>query len=420
MLVDMRVESEPMTEADAVAEASRPRYLLARGLVVVAVAIAMIGSSLPSPLYGLYGVRLHLDHVWLTAIYGNYSVGTVFALFVLGRVSDRIGDRRVLIVTALTATCLGAVIMALAQGLPMLLVGRFFAGMGTGCIMGPATAALVELDPMRDRVRAAVVATVAVTAGITSGVILSAVALEAGLAPTVTPFAFLAVSAVSILAALGLVPWAPAEVVPPTRHMAASDAGKPGTRALVREAGLPFVVSCAGMATAWMVGGCFLALGAIFARRLAGIHDPALAALSVAVFQIVAGCAQLAARNQPPPRLVIGGVAMAAFGLLLATSAAALGSAALFCVGALFTGAGYGCGFSGAAGIGSRSAPAQGRATIVSFTYIAGYLGNLLPVLTLGLIADHFGLFAALTSLACAATLVGAIVAWATGRLAVA
>jgi hypothetical protein len=99
----------------------------------------------------------------------------------------------------------------------------------------------------------------------------------------------------------------------------------------------------------------------------------------VAVFQIVAGCAQLAARNQPPPRLVIGGVAMAAFGLLLATSAAALGSAALFCVGALFTGAGYGCGFSGAAGIGSRSAPAQGRATIVSFTYIAGYLGNLLP-----------------------------------------
>jgi MFS family permease len=407
-----------MSEAPTVAEASRPRFLLARGLVIIAVAVAMIGSSAPSPIYGLYQARLHLDHVWLTAIYGNYSVGTVFALFVLGRVSDRIGDRRLLLLAALAATMLGAIIMALAHGLPMLLVGRFFAGMGTGCIMGPATAALVELDPMRDRVRAAVVATVAVTAGITSGVIISAIALELGVAPTVAPFLVLALSAATTLVALRLVAWAPPEVASAMLHPPATGASKPRTGALVREAGLPFVVSCAGMATAWMVGGCFLALGALFARRLAGIHDPALAALTVAVFQIVAGCAQLGGRNAPPRRLVIGGVAMAACGLLLATLAAALGSAALFCVGALFTGAGYGCGFSGSAGIASRSAPARGRATIVSFTYIAGYLGNLVPVLALGVVADHFGLFAALASLAGAATAVGAMVALATWRLA--
>ena len=405
-----------MNEA-AVATECRPPFLLARCLVILAVAVAMVGSSLPSPLYGLYQAHLHLDHVWLTAIYGTYSVGTVFALFVLGRVSDRIGDRRLLLFAALAATILGAVVMALAHGLPMLLIGRFFAGMGTGCIMGPATAALVELDPMRDRVRAAVIATVAVTAGITSGVIISAIALEADVAPTVAPFAILAVAAATILVALRFVAWTRASVVPATLDRATPAEAKPGAGALLREAGLPFVLSCAGMATAWMVGGCFLALGALFARRLAGIHDPAVAALTVAVFQIVAGCAQLGGRNLAPRRLVIGGVALAASGLLLATLAAAIGSAALFCVGALFTGAGYGGGFSGAAAIGSRSAPARGRATIVSFTYIAGYLGNLLPVLTLGLIADRFGLFAALASLAGAATLVGAVVALGTRRL---
>jgi MFS family permease len=411
------------TVAEAAAEASRPQFRPARVLVILAVAVAMVGSSLPSPLYGLYQAHLHLDHVWLTAVYGNYSVGTVFALFVLGRVSDRIGDRRLLLFAALAATILGAVIMALAHGLPTLLIGRFFAGMGTGCIMGPATAALVELDPRRDRVRAAVIATVAVTSGITSGVIISAIALEAGVAPTIAPFVILAVAAGMILLALRLVTWAPVEVVAAAPHAATPHAAGmgevgPGAGALLREAGLPFVLACAGMATAWMVGGCFLALGALFARRLAGIEDPALAALTVAVFQIVAGCAQLGGRNQPPRRLVIGGVAMAAFGLSLATLAAAIGSAALFCVGALFTGAGYGCGFSGAAAIGSRSAPARGRATIVSFTYIAGYLGNLVPVLALGVIADHFGLFAALASLAGAATLVGAGVALGTRRLA--
>ena len=400
-----------MTEATAMAKEGRPRFLLARGVVVIAVAMAMIGSSAPSPIYGLYQAHLHLDHVWLTAIYGAYSVGTVFALFVLGRVSDRIGDRRLLLLAALGATILGAVIMALAHGLPMLLIGRFFAGMGTGCIMGPATAALVELDPLRDRVRAAIVATVAVTAGITSGVIISAAALEMDIAPAVSPFVILALSAAITMVALRLVPWASPAVAPAMLHPATSAETKPGAVALMREAGMPFVVSCAGMATAWMAGGSFLALGAIFARRLAGIHDPAVAALTVAVFQIVAGCAQLGGRNLEPRRVVVAGAAFMALGLILATAAAAFGSSALFCVGALLTGAGYGCGFSGAAAIGSRSAPARGRATIVSFTYVAGYLGNLLPVLTLGLIADRFGLFAAIATLAGAVVVCGGALA---------
>jgi MFS family permease len=396
-----------MSQAAVATEDCRPQYRLARFIVILAVAVAMVGSSDATPLYGLYQAHLHLNHVWITAIYGNYSVGTLFALFVLGRVSDQIGDRRLLLFAALAATILGAVLIAIAHGLPMLLIGRFFAGMGTGCIAGPATAALVELDPLRDRVRAAVSSTVAVTAGITGGVILSAAALEWRIDPTVTPYALLALAAVTVMVALRLVPWAPPEVAPAMLHPSATGGQKSGTWALVREAGLPFVLGCAGMALAWMVGGCFLGLGALFAHRLAGIHDPAVAALTVAIFQIVAGCAMLGGRNLEPRRVVVVGAVFMGTGLLLATAAAAWGSAGLFCVGALFTGAGYGCGFSGAAAISSRSAPAQGRATVISFTYIAGYLGNLLPVLTLGVIADQFGLFAAIATLAGAAVVFG-------------
>ncbi|HEX3982765.1 MAG TPA: MFS transporter, partial [Acidisoma sp.] len=261
-----------------------PRYLLARGLVILSVAVAMVGSSAPSPIYGLYQQRFGLDHVWLTAIYGNYSLGTIVALFVLGRISDRIADRRVLIIGALGAAILGAVLMAVAQSLPMLLVGRFFAGMGTGCVMGPATAALVELDPQRDRVRAAIIATVAVTAGITSGVVITAFALQAQIAPLLFPFAMLGISAVILAAALPLAPWAPRDVLPATVHI--EQGSKPSLGLLIRESGPGFWLACAGMATAWMVGGCFLALGAIFARQLAGIHNPAAAGLTVAAFQI--------------------------------------------------------------------------------------------------------------------------------------
>ncbi len=409
-----------MNRLAAATEENRPTYRRARFLVILAVAIAMFGSSAPSPLYSLYQHRLHFSHTMLTAIYGAYSVGTLFALFLLGRISDRIGDRRLLLFAALAAVILGALVMAVADTVPLLLIGRFLAGMGTGCVMGPATAALVELDPARDRVRAAVIATVAVTAGITCGVIVTGIALEAREDPAVTPYAVLGLSAAAILVGLRAVRWAPRDVPPATLHPSArsEDQPKPGLGALIREAGWPFAVSCAGMATAWMVGGCFLGLGALFARRLAGINDPALAGLTVAVFQIVAGCAQLGGRNLPPRRLVIAGAALMATGLLLATLAAATGSAVLFCIGALPTGAGYGCAFSGAAAIGNRSAPARGRATIVSFIYIAGYLGNLGPVLCLGVIADQFGLFAALASLASAATLFGAALAVATLALA--
>lgn len=395
---------------------SRPGYLLSRGVVVAAISVAMLGSSAPSPIYGLYQTRLGIDHVWLTAIYGIYSLGTVFALFLLGRVADRIADRRVLIYAALAAAGIGAVLMALAHSVPALLIGRFFAGMGTGCVMGPATAALIELDPARDRVRAAVIATLAVTGGITSGVVISAAALACDLAPTLSPFILLSSLSALLIVTLRLVPWTPPEVAPATAHPAAPVL-KPRLGELVREAGKPFVVSCAAMATAWMAGGCFLALGAIFARQLAGIHDPAIAALTVAVFQIVAGSAQLGGRNVEPRRLAMAGSAIMASGLIMATAAAALGAAWLFYVGALLMGLGYGCCFSGAASISSHSAPARGRATIVSFTYIAGYLGNLIPVMLLGVIADHFGLFAAIASLGGAVTVCGALLILALLRL---
>ncbi|MCB8876162.1 MFS transporter [Acidisoma silvae] len=392
-----------------------PRYMAARCFVILAVAIAMVGSSAPSPIYGVYAQHMHLNHMMLTVIYGFYSLGTVAALFLLGRISDRIPDRRVLLIVALCCAILGGILMALAGNVPVMLIGRFFAGMGTGCIIGPATAALVELDPARDRVRAAIVATVAVTAGITSGVVITAAALEERFAPTLTSFVVIIVVASITIAALLLVRWVPHDVAPATVHPTAQ--AKSSMGAMIREAGAGFWISCAGMVTAWMVGGCFLALGAIFARQLAGIHDPAIAALTVAVFQVVAGCVQLGGRNQPPRRLLMAGAVFMMTGLVLATLAAAIDSAVLFCIGALFTGMGYGGGFSASAAIGNRSAPARARAAIVSLTYIAGYLGNLIPVILLGVIADLFGLFAAITVLAAGAVLLGGSLILAVRRL---
>jgi MFS family permease len=393
----------------------RPRYRAARVLVVASIVIALCGSSAPSPLYSLYQDRWHFDSAVLTAVYAIYSFGTLLALALLGRVSDLLDDRRLILFGGLLAVTLGAVLIAAADSVPLLLVGRLFAGLGTGAVMGPATAALLELDPARDGTRSAVVATVAMTAGGTIGPIVTGIALETGAAPTVLPFLLLAVCAIAFLIGLRLVSWTPKDVAGAARR----DRVQPALGTLIRQAGAPFLISCAGLALAWSIGGSYVGLGATFARRLVGITNPAVAGLTVAIFQTVAGCGQLYCRNRPAHKALVLGAALMSAGLVLGAFAAAVVSAALFGLATLVTGLGYGACFSGAAAIGNRSAPANGRATIVSLTYAAGYIGNMLPVMGLGVLADHFGLFTAMATLAGCTALASVAIArpgWRLGR----
>jgi MFS family permease len=387
---------------------------LARRLVIATVVLALLGSSAPSPLYGFYQDRWHFAATVLTEIYTAYSLGTLTTLLVIGRISDRLGDRRSLLLFGLGAVAVGAVIMATAGSVAALLVGRVFAGFGTGAVMGPATAALVELDPMRDGKKAAVIATVAITAGGTLGPILTGAALALNAAPGVTPYIVLAIAAVVTAICLSQTAW-PAK--PPPAVQMRTGIPAHGFGRTLRNAGLPYIIACAGMALAWMVGGTFVGLGPTFARHLIGVHSAALAGLTVSAFQVVAGASQLLCRSMTLKRLLVGGAILMGLSLLLCTLAAAMDSAALFCLGTLSTGAGFGCAFAGSAALASRSAPLRSRATLVSLAYAVGYIGNLLPVVALGAIADDLGLFDAMAACALATTIGAAGIAAAAARM---
>ena len=381
--------------------------------MIATVVLALLGSSAPSPLYGFYQDRWHFAATVLTEIYTAYSLGTLTTLLVIGRVSDRLGDRRSLLLFGLGAVAVGAVIMAMAGSVDALLVGRVFAGFGTGAVMGPATAALVELDPKRDGKKAAVIATVAITAGGALGPILSGAALALNAAPSVTPYIVLAVAAVVTAICLSRTAW---PATSPVVHLSVGIATDGFGRTL-RNAGLPYVIACAGMALAWMVGGTFVGLGPTFARHLIGIHSAALAGLTVSAFQVVAGTSQLLTRSMTLKRMLVGGAILMGLSLLLCTLAAAMDSAVIFCLGTVLTGAGFGCCFAGSAALASRSAPPHSRATLVSLAYAVGYIGNLLPVVALGAIADDLGLFDAMAACALATTIGAAGIAAAAWRV---
>src|ERR1700729_2374057 len=128
----------------------------------LALAVAMLGTTLPTPLYGLYRQRFGFSELMITVIFATYAAGVIASLLLLlfGRLSDQIGRRRMLL-PGLVLSALSAVCFLTATGLPLLLVGRVLSGLSAGIFTGTATATLLDLAPAGRRRRATLVAAMA-------------------------------------------------------------------------------------------------------------------------------------------------------------------------------------------------------------------------------------------------------------------
>src|ERR1700733_13253514 len=90
----------------------RHRYLSRNGgfYLLLSITISFLaGSSAPTPLYALYQAQWGLSPITVTIIFGIYAVAVLTALLFLGRLSDHLGRRPVLI----AATAVQAATMVL-------------------------------------------------------------------------------------------------------------------------------------------------------------------------------------------------------------------------------------------------------------------------------------------------------------------
>ncbi|MGI4856853.1 MAG: MFS transporter [Janthinobacterium lividum] len=424
-------------------------------LVLGALVVAMANSTAPSPLYRLFQTQWGFSATTLTLVYAVYSGGVLMTLLSLGPLSDRLRDRRLLIVPALGVIAAGALCIAAATSVGGLIAGRLLSGLGTGALTGAASAALVELMAPVARKRAALLATTSITAGAALGPALSALALWLHLGPTHLPFILTALAALGVAGGLLRVGWPartiaataapggvvarPASAMPGATPDAAGDAGTHATdtphrvhaagmsadtphmaraadmtaedaaaaavqestlrpdAAPDREPGLlascgpAFIVASAALALAWAAGAFAMTLAPTLAERLMGIHDRTVIALLLCALQIVMGITQLSARHAAPRTALVVGTVLVALAVPICALASWWGMAALFCGGTLAIGIGYGAGFVGAAAMVNDIAPAHRRASAVSLFYVVGYGGSALPILAFGALADAFG-----------------------------
>jgi predicted MFS family arabinose efflux permease len=339
----------------------------------------MLGTTLPTPLYGLYRAKFGFSELTITLIFATYAAGVIAALILFGRVSDAIGRRRTLL-PGLAFSALSAVAFLLAHGLAMLFVGRLLSGLSAGIFTGTATATMLDLAPAEARGRATLVATMANMGGLGLGPLLAgALAQRAGLKLHLTFWADLAVLAPAIAAI-----WLMAEPGQPTGERRL----RPQTLSVPGELRVQFLAAALGGFAGFAMLGLFTAVSPAFLAEL--LHEPSHLLLGVIVFAVFAAslAGQLALERVGADRAVPLGCAVLAFAMLLLAVSLLGGSLALLIVAGMIGAGGQGLAFrAGLAGLGA-AAPPERRAEVASSYFIVAYVAISLPVIGVGLLAD--------------------------------
>jgi MFS family permease len=351
-----------------------------------ALAVAMLGTTLPTPLYGLYRQQFGFSELMITVIFATYAAGVIASLVLFGRLSDQIGRRTVLL-PALVLSALSAVCFLTATGLPLLLVGRVLSGLSAGIFTGTATATLIDHAPAGRRRGATLVATLANMGALGSGPLLAGLLSQwAGSPLRLTFWVDLA-----LLVPAGLGIWAMPESVRRTTHphLRPQALKIPGEmRSTFTEAAL---VGFAGFA----VLGLLTAVTPAFLGQELGVTSRAIVGL--VVFAAFAGstAGQLALEFVPERAAIPTGAGGLIAGMGVLALGLAASSLALLVLGSVVAGLGQGLSFrAGLTAVNERS-PASERGAVASSFFVVMYVGVSLPVIGEGVLAQAIGLRAA-------------------------
>jgi predicted MFS family arabinose efflux permease len=365
----------PITRAPAPSRrlTGRPALLLLASLIVSLLA----SSSAPTPLYASYQARWGFSPITTTVVFGIYAVSVLVALLTLGKLSDHVG-RRPLLLAALTAQMVAMAVFATADGVGALLIARVVQGLATGAALGAIGAGMLDIDPKRGTLANSVSPGI----GTASGALLSALAVR--YLPAPTHLIYLAILGVFLLQAVGVALMR--ETV--TRTPGALATLKPEIK-LPRAVRTPVIAAAPVLFAVWALAGLYGALGPSLVSSMTGSSSVVLGGLSLTVLAGVAAVAVLLMRGARPRTMMLTGIIALAAGVAVTEVALSAGSAGLFFVGTAIAGIGFGSGFQGGIRMVVPLVAAHERSGVLSLLYVISYLGMGVPAVAAGFLAVH-------------------------------
>jgi MFS family permease len=392
---------------EEVARSGTGRPGIAALLLLASVAISLpAASSAPTPLYAVYQAEWGFSPITTTIVFGSYAVAVLVALLTVGKLSDHVGRKPVLLV-ALAVEAVTMIVMANAGGVPELLVGRVVQGLATGAAVGAVGAMMLDVDAKRGPLTNALVPGI----GTASGAMLSALLVT--FLPAPTHLVYYVLVAIFALQATAIA------------FMSETVTRAPGALASLRpEISVPRTVRLHVLAAApvlfavWALAGLYGALGPALIGKLAGGNNTVLAGVILVAFAGVSTVVVLVLRNLTPFAVMSTGVATLFVGVVVTLLALAAGSLSLFFVGTAIAGAGFGAGLQGGIRIVVPQVAPHERAGVLSLLFVVSYLGFGVPAVIAGILTvdgpglvgatDIYGVVVIMLSLLALAALVRA------------
>ena len=380
-------------------------------LVAVVVGVALMSSATPSPLYVDYQESWGTSGTMITVVYAVYALAVLIPLLFLGRLSDAIGRRPVVMAgLALVGASMG--LLVVAPDVAWLIVARIVQGIGVGLVTSSAGAAPGELHPRRDARVGALVNSSTLNFGIAAGVLLAGAVATWSPAPLVHPYLVIAVASAVLLVAVPV-------VVPETAGFGPAglrDAVRPQRISVPPSIRPTFALASVCVLVSWSVGGVFLGLGGALTREMVGRSDYLLTGLVVAFLQGAAALAQLGwnlrAGSWSWRSGVTVGVVTLIAGLVAASLAVEAGSIVGLTAAAAVVGIGMGLLFLMGSVLAARDVPDGVRGEVISAFFVVAYVALGIPAVLAAFLAEIIGLGAAYHLLAAAVglTAVGALI----------
>jgi MFS family permease len=350
-------------------------YLLASIVVFF-----LAGSSAPTPLYSTYAAEWGFSPITTTVVFGVYAVAVLAALLTVGKISDHVGRRPVLLI-AIAGQILAMTVFLSADGVPILLLARVVQGLATGAAAGAVGAALLDLDQRRGTLANALSTPI----GTGLGSIGAGLLVQFLPAPTRLVYALLI--GVFVLQGLGVA------------TMRETVTTKPGALASLRpefalppRSRRPLLRSVPVLIAAWALAGFYGALSPALVRQLAGSDALLLGGLPLFVLAGSGATAVAVLRRVETPRVMLLGTIGLAAGVGVTLLAVQGDSTTGFFAGSIVAGFGFGAAFQAVIRTVVPTAEAHQRAGLLSVVYTLSYLAMGLPAVIGGYLAVHEGL----------------------------
>ncbi|MEU1371886.1 MFS transporter [Streptomyces sp. NPDC005803] len=362
--------------------AGKPRALpprVAFYLLASIIVSFLAASSAPTPLYAVYQAEWGFSPLTTTVVFGVYAIAVLVALLTLGRLSDHLGRRPVLL-AALAAQAGAMVLFATASGVPELMIGRVIQGLSAGAALGAVGAGMLDID----RPRGTIANSFTPGLGTATGSLASAFLVQ--YLPAPTHLVYLALVAVMAVQAVGVAlmretltpePGALASLIPVIKL--------PRTvrRAVLNAAPVLFAV--------WALAGFYASLGPSLVRTMTHSTSAVYGGLALFVLAGVGAAATLVLHSAAPRTVMFTGIGTLVAGVALTLVAIGNGSSALFFFGSALAGMGFGSGFQGGIRTVMPLTAAHERSGVLSLLYVVCYLGMGVPSVVAGYLVVHAG-----------------------------